>query len=324
MACQTGTRGSPGRCCGLTPGRTLRSVIAAIETHDLTRDFGTLRALDSLTLQVEQGEIFGFLGPNGAGKSTAIRLLLDLIRPTRGRASVLGHDCQSASMEVRRQVGFLPGDVRLYPNLSGRQMLEHFASLREVGVEESRALELADRLELRLDVKSSAYSKGNRQKLGLVLALMGAPRVLILDEPSSGLDPLIQHELWDLLHERAREGVTVFFSSHVMSEVELVCERVGILREGKLAAVDTVADMKVRAVRQIVVRFEGSAPPPEHFAIDGVHELRRDSDLVEFEVEGAIDSLVKAIAEHRVVDLQTEQPTLEELLMTYYAREAQR
>ncbi len=294
---------------------------AAIHTEDLTRDFGTLRALDSLDLDVGEGEIFGFLGPNGAGKSTAIRLMLDFIRPTRGRAAIHGHDCQAQSMDVRRIVGFLPGDIRLYPALTGRQTIDFFAGMRGIPVENSGALDIAHRLELRLDVKAGTYSKGNRQKLGLVLALMGGPRVLVLDEPSSGLDPLNQHALWELLRERARDGVTVFFSSHVMSEVEMVCERVGILRKGQLVATETVSQMKSKALRHLVVRFDGSPPAAEAFAMEGVRELRREQSIIEFEVQGDLDPMVKALAQHYVVDIASEQPSLEELLMSFYARE---
>ncbi len=293
----------------------------AIETHALTRDFGKLRALDNLDMTVEQGEIFGFLGPNGAGKSTAIRLMLDFIRPTYGYARVMGFDCQADSMEVRRRVGYLPGDIRVYPALTGRETIAFFCEMRGYSAAESGALELAERLQLRLDVKSGTYSKGNRQKLGIVLALMGSPDVLMLDEPSSGLDPLIQHELWTLLREQAARGVTVFFSSHVMSEVEMVCERVAILRQGKLVALEGVAEMKTRAVRHLIARFADEVPPDGTFTFDGVRELRRERDLVELEVQGEVDPVLKALSQHRVVDLVSEQPSLEELLMRFYERE---
>ncbi len=294
---------------------------AAIQTEDLTRDFGAVRALDHMGLRVEEGEIFGFLGPNGAGKSTAIRLLLDLIRPTAGKASVLGHDCQAESLKVRQLVGQLPGDFRAYRNLSGRQTVEFFAGLRGLPPGRSGTAELAERLNLQLDVKASAYSRGNRQKLGIVLALMGEPRVLILDEPSSGLDPLVQHELYALLRERAREGATVFFSSHVMSEVEQVCERVGILRKGVLVAVEHVSEMKARGLRHMTVRFAGDAPAPGEIDVATAREIRREASVLEFEIRGEVDALLKALSHHHVVDLESEQPSLEELLMRYYERE---
>lgn len=291
---------------------------ATIQTFGLTRDFGSVRALDSLDLSVEAGEIFGFLGPNGAGKSTALRLMLDLIRPTAGRATINGHDCQRESQRVRAQVGQLAGEVRLYPSLTGMQHFELFAGLRSLELASSGALDLAARLQLNLDVRASAYSKGNRQKLGIVLALLGNPPVLLLDEPSSGLDPLIQHELWRILRERAAAGTTVFFSSHVMSEVELVCERVAILRSGRLMEVNAVSALKAHGLRHVLARFAASAPPPAEFALGGVRELTRTHDAVEFEVKGAIRPLLRALAEFEVIDLETAQPTLEELLMRFY------
>lgn len=296
---------------------------AAIETDELTRDFGKVRALDRMNLRVDEGEIFGFLGPNGAGKSTAIRLLLDLIRPTAGNARVLGLDCQRNSLEVRRIVGQLPGDFRPYRNLTGRQSVEFFAGLRGLSVETSGAAEVAQRLNLRLDVAASAYSRGNRQKLGLVLALMGNPKVLVLDEPSSGLDPLVQHELFGILRERASAGTTVFFSSHVMSEVEQVCERVGILRKGVLVAVEHVSEMKARSLRHRTVRFAGEAPPPAAFEGTDTREIRREQGALDFEVRGEVDGLVKALAQHHVVDIESEQPSLEEILIRYYARDSE-
>jgi ABC-2 type transport system ATP-binding protein len=299
-------------------------MVAAIETDELTRDFGALRALDRMSLRVEEGEIFGFLGPNGAGKSTAIRLMLDLIRPTFGRATILGHDCQQDSLAVRALAGQLPGEFRSYSKLTGRETIEFFARVRNLRLNESETLEVAERLDLRLDVKAGQYSRGNRQKLGIVLALMGKPRILILDEPSSGLDPLMQHELYSLLRERARAGTTVFFSSHVMSEVEQVCERVGILRNGELVAVEQVSQLKARSLRHLTVRFTDDAPSAAELEIEGVREIRRESKTLEFEIQGEVDGLVKKLSTFHVVDLESAQPSLEELLMHFYSRNEER
>ena len=198
---------------------------AAIRTEGLSKTYGdAVLALDGLDLEVERGEIFGFLGPNGAGKSTTIRLLLDLIRPTEGRAEILGRDCQRDSVEVRSLTGYLPGDVRLYDRLSGQRTVEFFASLRKRPVDGDRVTALAARLQLDLTRRAGVLSKGNRQKLALLLALLDQPPVLLLDEPTSGLDPLLQHTVWQILREEADQGATVFFSSHVMSEVEEICE----------------------------------------------------------------------------------------------------
>ena len=297
---------------------------AAIETRGLTRDFNGLRALDNLDLVVEEGEIFGFLGANGAGKSTTIRLLLDFIRPTLGSASILGMDCQSRGVELRRHVGFLAGDVRLPEHFTGRELARLFCRLRGIDDAASGVEDIAERLDFDLDRRFSELSKGNRQKAGLAIALLGTPRVLLLDEPSGGLDPLVQHRLWDLLRERAARGVTVFFSSHVLSEVELVCERVAILRAGKLMDVEPVSNMKARGLRHIVVRFANTAPAASAFDVPGVREVRREHSLVEFEVRGEVDALLKRLAGYHVLDFESEQPTLEEILMAYYEREPAR
>lgn len=293
----------------------------AISTENLTKRYGRVTALDHLTMQVEPGEIFGFLGPNGAGKTTTIRLLLDLIRPTDGAARILGLDCQQQSAEVRAQIGYLPGDVRLYTDLSGRANVEYICNLRARPVDIDSVEALAQRLELSLDHSVSAYSKGNRQKLGLLLALLDKPRILLLDEPTSGLDPLMQQVVWDILREAAQDGATIFFSSHVMYEVEQICERVGILRAGRLVTVEPIAALKGRTLRRIEVTF-ALQPPPEAFAIPGVREVARRQQTIVFEMTGNLDAAVKAIAAFPVLDLRTEQPSLEEILLTYY-REAQ-
>ncbi len=297
------------------------STAAAIETRELTRTFGAVVALDGMSLRVEEGEIFGFLGPNGAGKSTTIRILLDLIRPSSGSARVLGFDCQRQSMEVRSRIGYLPGDLRLYGGLTGRQTVDLFASLRNGRVDDAFVRELAGEMELDLAKKASAYSKGNRQKLGVLVALLGRPQVLLLDEPTSGLDPLVQRTVWEVLRREAARGATVFFSSHVMSEVEQTCERVGILREGQLVAVEPVVAMKARALRHVEVSFAGEAPPPEALVVAGAREIRRERATLEFEMTGEIDPLLKALSAFHVVDLRTEQPTLDEILLGYYRHE---
>lgn len=286
----------------------------------LTRAFGAVVALDHLDLRVERGEIFGFLGPNGAGKSTTIRLLLDLVRPTDGSASILGFDCRRETIEVRRRTSYLPGDLRLYPGLNGHQTIEFFAGLRHDAVDLTRAYRIAGELELDLSKKASALSKGNRQKLGVLIALLGEPAVMLLDEPTSGLDPLVQRVVWELLRREAGRGATVFFSSHVMSEVEVTCERVGILRQGRLVAVEPVAALKGRSGRHVEVSFGGHAPPPEVFALPGLRELRREASTLEFEVAGEIDPLLKALSSFHVLDLRTEQATLDEILLHYYEK----
>ncbi|HEY5476424.1 MAG TPA: ABC transporter ATP-binding protein [Tepidiformaceae bacterium] len=294
------------------------ATVPALLTERLSKTFGSTRALDGLDLRIEQGEVFGFLGPNGAGKSTTIRLLLDLIRPTAGRASVLGLDCQGQSLEVRARLGYLPGDLRLYPGLTGHQTVELIGSMRPSPVDQGYVRELAERLDLDLTKHAGSYSKGNRQKLGLVLALLARPPLLLLDEPTSGLDPIVQHAAWQILREEAARGATVFFSSHVMSEVEQVCGRVGILRAGHLVAVEPVAALKERALRRIEVSFADAVPPPEEFVLPGVREIERHASTVHLEAVGDIDRLLKKLACYHVIDLHTEQPGLEDILLAYY------
>lgn len=293
----------------------------AILTEHLTKDYDRHRALAGLNLRVEQGEIFGFLGPNGAGKTTTIRLLLDLIRPTAGRAQILGRDCQRQSREVRALTGYLPGDLRLYPGLRGREMVELIAGLRVRAVDPERVCQIAARLDLDLDQRVGTYSKGTRQKLGVLLALLDRAPVLLLDEPTSGLDPIMQQVVWDLLREEAQQGTAVFFSSHIMSEVEHTCERVGILRAGRLVAIEPIARLLGRAVRRLEVTFAGAAPPPAVLQLTGVRELRRSHATVWLEVTGHLDELIKTLGAFQVVDLRTEQPSLDEVLLSFYRDE---
>jgi ABC-2 type transport system ATP-binding protein len=296
-------------------------VALGIETGDLSKDYGPVRALDGLTVQVEEGEVFGFLGPNGAGKSTTIRLLLDLIRPTSGWARIRGYDCQAESIAARREVGYLAGEVILYDRLTGSGMVDLVSGLRERSRDEPTVRELAGRLELDLTRRVGTYSKGNRQKLGIVLALMHRPHVLLLDEPTSGLDPFNQRAAHELFREAADAGTTVFFSSHIMSEVEQLCDRVGIIRRGNLVAVSTLDDLRGHGTRHVKVRFRDELPPTNLHLVDGIHELKRHGSEVEYSVPGDIDPLVKALSPFRIVDIDTEQPTLEEILFTYYETE---
>ncbi|NNE11855.1 MAG: ABC transporter ATP-binding protein, partial [Ilumatobacter sp.] len=231
-----------------------------METYGLTKHYGDVVALVDLDLRVERGEVYGFLGPNGAGKTTMIRTILDEIRPTSGRASILGLDVHEHSVEIRRHIGYLPADVALYPQLSGRDLVRFFANLRG-GVDWSHVDELCERLGADLSRPIAELSTGNRQKVGLVQALMNRPEVVIMDEPSAGLDPLVQHELQTMIREIAAEGRTVFLSSHTLSEVERVADRVGIIRRGHLVAVEGLDDLRAKAVRRIELVFDSAADP---------------------------------------------------------------
>lgn len=291
---------------------------AAIHLENLTRRFGKRAAVDHLSFDVQQGEIFGFLGPNGAGKSTTIRMLLDLTRPTSGHASILGFDCQSQALEVRKRVGYLPGDLRLYPRLTGA---EHAALVQRVrgGGAESKSLpaEVAARLDLDLHRPAGECSKGTRQKIGILLALLGDPEVLLLDEPTSGLDPLMQRATWELLRERAANGTTVFFSSHVLGEVEEVCERVGILRTGRLVALEPLTQLQGAGIRRVEVRF-ASPPSLNAFDLPGITVVQHGAEIWKFDITGDLDSFIKALARFEVRDMKTMQPTLDDVLFSYY------
>jgi ABC-2 type transport system ATP-binding protein len=293
---------------------------AAIRLEGLTKDYGAHRALDGVDLTVEKGELFGFLGPNGAGKTTTLRILVDLIRPSAGRAAILGRDCQRDAVAARGLVGYLPGDVAFDRRLRGRDLVETIAAMRPKPPDPRWIRELCDRLDLDLGVRTGTLSKGNRQKLALTLALLDRPPVLLLDEPTTGLDPVRQHAVLDLLREEAARGATVLFSSHAMHEVERLCDRVGVLRAGRLIAIEPVERLLERQLLRLDIRFADS-PGPEELATTGARELARRDDLVSVEVAGPPDALLKLLARHRVLGLHAEQPGLDEVILKLYGRE---
>jgi ABC-2 type transport system ATP-binding protein len=279
-------------------------------------------ALHEVDLRVEPGELFGFLGPNGAGKTTAIRILVDLIRPTAGRARVLGLDAQRDARAVRARVGYLPGDLRLYEHLTGHELLRLIASLRGGTVDARYRDELIARLQLDPTRPIGELSRGNRQKVGLVQALMSRPALVLLDEPTSGLDPLMQEEVEALLRETVRSGGTVFFSSHVLSEVEQVCTRVAMLHRGAILDVFDLAEQRRLAPRTVSVTF-AAAPPADAFAgLPGVTVAARDGQHLEFATHDGIDALVKRLAAFTITALDTHEPSLEELFLARYQRDA--
>jgi ABC-2 type transport system ATP-binding protein len=292
--------------------------IPAIELRGVVKDYGQVRALRGINLIVEAGQIFGFLGPNGAGKTTTIRILLDLIRPTAGTAHVLGLDAQRESLEVRRRVGYLPGDLRLYEGMRGHDFLDLVDSFRPDKRDPAYRRQLLERLDLDPSLTIRTLSKGNKQKMGLVQALVHRPEVLILDEPTSGLDPLVQLEVERLLEEAVADGRTVFFSSHILSEVERLSHAVAIIRSGLIVAVEDIARLKGRSVHILEVTF-AEPPPADLFALPGVRELRRDGNTVHVQSRDSLDAVIKAIGRHQVVDLRTEQPSLEDIFLAYYS-----
>mgnify|MGYP001375968328 CR=1 FL=1 len=289
---------------------------AAIALRGVSKDYGTVRALSDLTLDVHRGEILGVLGPNGAGKTTAIRILLDLIRPSAGSARVMGHDCHHDSVAARAHIGYLPGDVHLPAHLSGRRLISRLGAVRTRPIDPGRLETLARRLGADLNRPLGELSKGNRQAVALVAALADHPPVLILDEPTSGLDPLRQHEVLTILLEEARAGCAVFFSSHALSEVEHVCRRVAVLRAGRLMAVEEVARLTGAARQRCEVVF--ATDPPPHITAPGVSELERTARTVTFAVTGEADGFIKALAAHRVSAIRTVQTGLEEAILHLY------
>ncbi|MEW1793002.1 MULTISPECIES: ABC transporter ATP-binding protein [Streptomyces] len=291
-----------------------------IELHELTKTYGTRRGLTGLTLDVRRGEVFGYLGPNGAGKSTTIRLLLDLIRPTAGHVSVLGLHPRTDGLALRARVGYLAGDFVCDGRQNVRGYLQFLGRLRG-GVPQARIDELAERLGLDQSTSIKKLSKGNRQKVGLVQAFMHTPELLILDEPSAGLDPLVQQTFLDMVAEAREGGQSVFMSSHIMSEVEAVADRVGIIRDGRLAAVDTVENLRTGAVRDVEVTFESPVSVAQFSEVPGLDRLALDEagTTLTGQISGSPDAFVKALALHTVTGLRATEPALEELFHSYYA-----
>ncbi|NLT06601.1 MAG: ABC transporter ATP-binding protein [Solirubrobacterales bacterium] len=290
-----------------------------METEALTKRYGGARGIEEVTLSVARGEVFGFLGPNGAGKTTTIRTLLDLLHPTSGSARLFGLDSRRDSVAIRARLGNLPGDFSYGPPaLTGRALLELFARLR--GMEDlSTAEALAERFRADLDRPLGQLSRGNRQKLGLAQALFHEPELLILDEPTSGLDPLMQEEFLRVVAEQRDAGRTVFLSSHDLSEVERVCDRVGIIRDGRLVAVERIADLLGKSYRKVALRFAETVDPAELARLPGVSEVAATDGLIEFRAAGDLDAIVKAAARHTVVDVTVSRPTLEEIFVAYYS-----
>ena len=290
----------------------------AIRLEGLVKSYGDVRALDGIDLAVPRGEVFGFLGPNGAGKSTTIRILMDLIRPTAGRAEVLGFDAQRQSLEVRRRCGYLPGDLQLYHSLTGAECFDLMASLRRDGVAAGYRDALAERLRLDPTRRIGALSRGNRQKVGLIIALMAQPELVVLDEPTSGLDPLMQEEVEAILCEIVADGRSVFFSSHMLAEVEQVAGRVAMLRDGRIVAVADLAEQRRLAPRRVAVTFEEHVPAAAFDGLDGVRVVSLEGAAATFETHDQMDALIKALAGFRVHTLETHELTLEELFLSYY------
>ncbi len=297
---------------------------AIIEVDKLTKSYGGKRGIIDVSFDVAEGEVFGFLGPNGAGKTTTIRILMALIRADRGTARIAGLDCWDQSVEIKRRIGYVPGEPSLDPNLTGGQIIEYFANLRR-GVDRTYLKRLIDRFDLDTSRKFRQYSTGNKRKVVLIQAFMHRPRVLILDEPTSGLDPLNQQEFDAMVMDARDEGRTVFLSSHVLSEVEKTCTRVGIIREGRLVRIGGVHELKDIKRYEITISFSQPVPVETFKQLDGVAEVEKlnDGHAVRLAMQGSADAVIKAAAKYPVVSLTSYEPSLEDIFLRYYESDGQ-
>lgn len=287
-----------------------------IDIARLRKSYGKYEALRGIDLDVRPGEVYGFLGPNGAGKSTTIRILLDEIRASAGSAQLFGLDSRRDAVEIHRRLGYLPSDLALYPKMTGRDSLKFFARLRG-GVDQAYVDELAERFDATLDKRTGELSTGNRQKIGLIAAFMHKPELLIMDEPNAGLDPLVQHEFQSLVREVADEGRTVFLSSHTLSEVQRVADRVGIIRHGEMVAVEDIDDL--RAVRKVTMLVEPKPDPADFAAADGARDVVVSENHVHLSFDGELGSLLQAVgSKYRILDLSASDADLEEVFLAFY------
>jgi ABC-2 type transport system ATP-binding protein len=292
---------------------------AVIHSEKLTKYYGKHRGMIDIDLDVNEGEAFGFLGPNGAGKTTMIRTLLDHIRPTSGRATVFGIETSADPVAIHRRLGYLPGEFALYDKLTGGQTLDYFANLRGLR-DRGYQKELIARLDVDPSRKFREYSKGNKQKIGLIIALQHKPDLLLLDEPTSGLDPLIQQEFYGVIREAKTEGRTVFLSSHILSEVERTCDRVAIIRDGRLTRVDRTEALRDLAHHTVELVFTGPVPAAEFEALPGVSDVVATDHVLRMKVSGSITPVVRAAAKYELADFVSREPSLEETFLAEYGR----
>ncbi len=294
--------------------------VSAIRTSQLSKDYGLGRGLFELDLDVAPQEVFGYLGPNGSGKTTTIRLLMGMIRPTAGTAYVFGLDCRRDSVAVKRKVGYLPGDLAQFGSLRGKEVVAYLGGMRG-GADPTMVRSITERFDLDLNRRFREYSSGNKRKLGILLAFMHKPELLILDEPTSGLDPLNQQEFYELLREARDGGAAVFLSSHILSEVEHVCDRVGILRAGRLVRVADLEDLHHIRAHHVEIEFEPGAPVPQAAirSAGGVEDVVVDGQRVRCTVRGSFGPLFDAIHDAKVTDLVSTEPSLEEMFLSYYS-----
>lgn len=294
---------------------------SVIQTHDLTVYYGNHRGIKDVNLSVKAGEVFGFLGPNGAGKTTTQRVLLDIIHPTAGQATIFGLDCQTQGVAIRKRVGYLPGELALYPNMRGHDFLALIGSFQDGRVDVAYRRQLMERLDLDPTRKMREYSRGNKQKIGIVAAFMNKPDLLILDEPTGGLDPLIQQTVMELVREVKADGRTVFFSSHILPEVQAVCDRVGIIRDGELIQTAAVDALTQQQFKRVHLTFQ-MMPPADAFALEGVTETGREGQTVMLEVRDGLPRVMEIAAQYCIEDLEVPHVTLEEIFLNFYEHDS--
>jgi ABC-2 type transport system ATP-binding protein len=295
---------------------------AVIQIEKLTKSYGEHRGVIDVDLEVNQGEVFGFLGPNGAGKTTTIRTLLDLIRPTSGRALVFGIESTADPVAIHRRIGYIPGEFTLYDRLTGGQTIQYFANLRG-GVDKAYQRSLIERFDIDPKRKYKELSKGNKQKIGLVIALQHQPELLILDEPTSGLDPLVQQSFFELVREARAAGRTVFLSSHILSEVEKTGDRVAIIRDGRLVKVGSIESLRDLAHHQVELRFAGDVPTAAFAALPGVSDVVATDHTLQLRVSGPMTPVVRAAAAYELLDFVSREPTLEETFLAQYGHDSE-
>ena len=282
-----------------------------ISAQHLTKVYGKNRGIISLDLNVDEGEIYGFIGPNGAGKSTTIKLLLDFIRPTSGSCHIFEHNCIAASSVVKKDIGYIPAEVNYYDGMKVLDLLI-YSSKYYPGNHRAYTKKLCDALDLDTSRRISELSTGNKKKVAIVQAMLHKPKLLIMDEPTAGLDPLIQHEFYGLVKEANKQGATIFFSSHVLSEVQRVCNRVGIIREGRLISTQTMEQLTAAQYKRVKATLDGA------FSLVGAEEIKKQGDTIEFLYKGSSDALLKALSVRHVSNILIEDPPLEDIFMTYY------
>ncbi|MDF2788909.1 MAG: transporter [Neobacillus sp.] len=305
-----------GKLKGTNKGAVTMNVI---EIKNLTKTYGKARGISDISFSVEEGEIFGFIGPNGAGKSTTIRTLLSLIYPTSGSATIFGKDTVQFAPEIKKEIGYLPSEVFYYDNMKVKDLLNYSASFYKKDCRK-RITELAEIMDLDLNKKIDDLSLGNKKKVGIVQGLLHEPKLIILDEPTSGLDPLMQQKFFELLEEENSKGATILFSSHILTEVQRLCNRVAIIKEGKIVTVEKISTLKENTYKKFKVETRAT-PHPNYFNLTGVNKLEVKGNLTSFLFKGNINEVMRKIADIEITNLWIEEPDLEEIFMHYYEKE---